>query len=476
MPNSRFPTSRLQPELLVLTIASLITRFWGLFSPRAVVWDEIHYERFAGAYFTGDRYIDVHPPLGKLLMAGAAKLLGISGATLVNAEPAPLLRVLPALMGALIIPLVYLLLRELGSGRRTAAFGALLLLVDNAMLVESRLILPDIMLLFFGILVVYAYAVARGATGTARWVWIAGAAAAGGAAVSIKWTGLTALALIGFAWALEARRDGSWDWRRLAGEASLFALLPIAIYVGSFAVHFALLPHGRPNDPIMSDETRALLREHPVSFLREDESFAKSFVDLNWKMQAINVAWAADQHPSASKWYTWPIAKHSIGYWNERNADAGTERWIILFANPIVWWGALVGALATIVAFMRRAKALESRRAVLAVLGVGYVGNFLPFAFIQRPMFLYHYFFALIYSVLFATIGVGALAGWDGDEERFCEFPNVMSRRLYGGLAAGATILFLYLIPLTYGWPLSDAGLLHRRWILERHIGVSRDR
>jgi dolichyl-phosphate-mannose-protein mannosyltransferase len=476
MPNSRFPTSRLQPELLVLTIASLITRFWGLFSPRAVVWDEIHYERFAGAYFTGDRYIDVHPPLGKLLMAGAAKLLGISGATLVNAEPAPLLRVLPALMGALIIPLVYLLLRELGSGRRTAAFGALLLLVDNAMLVESRLILPDIMLLFFGILVVYAYAVARGATGTARWVWIAGAAAAGGAAVSIKWTGLTALALIGFAWALEARRDGSRDWRRLAGEASLFALLPIAIYVGSFAVHFALLPHGRPNDPIMSDETRALLREHPVSFLREDESFAKSFVDLNWKMQAINVAWAADQHPSASKWYTWPIAKHSIGYWNERNADAGTERWIILFANPIVWWGALVGALATIVAFMRRAKALESRRAVLAVLGVGYVGNFLPFAFIQRPMFLYHYFFALIYSVLFATIGVGALAGWDGDEERFCEFPNVMSRRLYGGLAAGATILFLYLIPLTYGWPLSDAGLLHRRWILERHIGVSRDR
>jgi dolichyl-phosphate-mannose-protein mannosyltransferase len=322
---------------------------------------------------------------------------------------------------------------------------------------------------------VYAYAVARHATGAARWVWIASAAAAGGVAVSIKWTGLTPLALIGFAWALEALRDRRGEWRDLAGEASIFALIPIAIYVGSFAVHFALLPHGRPSDPIMSEETRALLRAHPINPPREDPSFARLFVDVNRGMQAINVAWAGDQHRAASKWYTWPIAKHSIGYWNERDAGAGTESWIILFANPIVWWGALVGAMATIVALIRRAKALESQRAMLLVLGVGYLGNFLPFAFIQRPMFLYHYFFALVYSVLFAAIGVGALAGWDGDDEKFWAFPSAMSRRLYGGVAAGATILFLYLIPLTYGWPLSESGLLHRRWILERHIGVSPD-
>lgn len=457
----------------MLTLLALITRFWGLFSPRAVVWDEVHYERFAGAYFTGNLYIDVHPPLGKLMMAGAAKLLGISGATLANADPAPLLRVLPALTGALIIPLVYLLLREVGSGRRTAAFGALLLLVDNAMLVESRLLLPDILLLFFGVFAVYAYAVARNASGSARWIWIAGAAAAGGIAVSIKWTGLTALALIGFAWALESLRDYRGEWRRLAGEASMVAAIPIAIYLATFAVHFALLPHGRANDPIMSDETRALLREHPIDFPKEHESFGRAFIDLNRRMQTINSAWATDQHPAASKWYTWPIAKHAIGYWNERDAEAGTERWIILFANPVVWWGVLAGALATIVALMRRARALESKRALLLVLGVGYIGNFLPFAFIQRPMFLYHYFFALIYSVLFAVVGVGALAGWDADNSMFWNFPGAMSGRLYGGIAAGATVLFLYLMPLTYGWPLSEAGLLHRRWLLERHVGVS---
>src|ERR1022692_4082525 len=96
-----------RPELVVLTALALITRCWGLFDPRAVVWDEIHFERFAGAYFTGAYYGAVPPPLGKLLLAGAARLLGISGAALAAHAPAPELRVLPALAGALIIPVVY---------------------------------------------------------------------------------------------------------------------------------------------------------------------------------------------------------------------------------------------------------------------------------------------------------------------------------------------------------------------------------
>jgi dolichyl-phosphate-mannose-protein mannosyltransferase len=472
-------TPRFQPELFVLTILALVTRFWGLFSPRAVVWDELHYERFAGAYFTGNYYVDVHPPLGKLIFAAAAKLLGISGDTLANAQPAPLLRVLPALAGTLMIPLVYLLLRELGSGRRTAAFGALLLLVDNAMLVQSRLILSDIILLFFGMLAVLAYAYARHTQGPARVLWIAGAAAAGGTAVSIKWTGLSALALVGLVWALESARSPSGGLRRVVTEGALLIGIPVAIYLGAFAGHFALLPHGRRlSDPIMSAESRAIMDRagiKPLADTAPPPSFAKSLIDLNEQMEAINASWVNTEHPAASKWYTWPIAKHSIGYWSEINVDAGTERWIVLFANPIVWWGVLLMAIAIVAALIRRSAALESKRALLAVLGIGYAGNFVPFAFIHRPMFLYHYLFALIYSVLFAAVGIGALAGWDGDDTEFWRFPSMASRRMFGGLAAVATILFLYLIPISYGWSISPAGMLHRRWILERHYGVSND-
>ena len=203
LPHSR----RISPELIVLSALGFLTRFWGLLAPNEVVWDEVHYEHFAGAYFTGNYYVDVHPPLGKLLFAATAKVLGVSGAVLANNGPAPLLRVLPALCGALIIPLVYLLLREIGAGRRTATIGAAFLLVDNALLVESRFILPDVPLLFSGLLAVLLFAKARHASGTARAGLIAATAVAGGVAIAIKWTGLSALGLIGLIWAVDALRS-----------------------------------------------------------------------------------------------------------------------------------------------------------------------------------------------------------------------------------------------------------------------------
>lgn len=465
---------RFSPELLVLTAVAFLTRFWGLLSPHEVVWDEVHYERFAGAYFTGNYYIDVHPPLGKLLFAATAKLLGVSGAALANNEPAPLLRLVPALCGALIIPLVYLLLRELGAGRRTATFGATLLLVDNALLVESRFIFPDVPLLFSGLLAVLFFAWSRGAEGLRRNWLIAGAAAAAGVACSIKWTGLSALGLIGLVWIIESLRSRA-NLRRVVLEGALLGVVPAAIYLSTFAVHFALLPHAGPGDLWMSEAFRSTLIGEPGYDRGAHVSFTSSFLELNQQMGAINGEWGNTDHDAASKWYTWPIAKHSIGYYTMRNAEQGSERWIVLFANPIVWWGVLVGTLAVIVGWVRGAPQLAGRGEVLAVLGVGYLANILPFALIQRPMFLYHYFFALVYSVLFVSIGVGALAGWD--DERVPIFSaRTGSSRLFVAVLGSATLLFLYLAPMSYGAELSDAAILHRRWILERHFGVSAER
>ena len=465
---------RISPELIVLTAIAFLTRFWGLLAPNEVVWDEVHYERFAGAYFTGNYYVDVHPPLGKLLFAATAKVLGVSGAVLANNGPAPLLRVLPALCGALIIPLVYLLLREIGAGRRTATIGAAFLLVDNALLVESRFILPDVPLLFSGLLAVLLFAKARHASGTARAGLIAATAVAGGVAIAIKWTGLSALGLIGLIWAVDALRSQRFAIRRLLAEGVMLAAIPVAVYVGSFAVHFALLRHSGPGDMWMSDAFRSTLVGEPGYDPASHVPFTTSFVELNRQMGAINAEWGSSEHPGASKWYTWPIAKHSILFYSSRDGERGLVRGIVLFANPLVWWGVIAGVLAIIIASVRKSPRLVGRGKVLVALAIGYVANFVPFAFIQRPMFLYHYFFALVYSVLFAAVGVGALAGWDDDSGVFTL--NSRSSRFFAALLAAASLLFLYLAPLSYGGELTDSAILHRRWILERHIGVSTDR
>ena len=459
-----------RPELLVLTALAFLSRCWSLFYPRVVVWDEVHFERFAAAYSSGRYYIDVHPPLGKLLLAGAARLLGVSAAALAANEPTPMLRVLPAVAGALIIPVVYLILRELGAGRRVATLAAALLLVDNALLVESRLILTDSMLVLFGMIALLFYLTARRRNGGSRWAFLVASAVAAGMAASIKWTGLSALGLILLAWSAEAllRRRGAWALLR---EGAVFVSVPLAIYAGSFALHFALLDRSGPSDKWMSPRFQTTLQGNPAYVSGASEPFLRSFVELNRTMSAINTGWATDTNTGASPWYTWPIAKHSMGFWSPTTPGQEPERWIVLFANPIVWWGALFGMLAVALAAMLRRAELERYRMALLFLAAGYALNFVPFAFIKRPMYLYHYFFALLFSTMIAAIGVGALAGWaESDDARPWSFPTKRSARFYFGIVALAAATFAYLAPMSYGWPLSAESVVHRRWLIERHF------
>jgi dolichyl-phosphate-mannose-protein mannosyltransferase len=427
------------PELVVLGALSLLTRFWDLFDPRVVVWDEVHFQRFAAAYLGGNYYVDVHPPVAKMLLAGAGWLFGVTAETLAANESAPAMRLLPALAGALIIPAVYLILRELGAGRRVATLGAALLLVDNALLAESRFVLTDSLLILFGMTAVLLYLAARRRAGAARWICLAAAAAAAGLAAGTKWTGLSALGLILLSWGVELfrhRRPASI----VAREAAVLLALPAAVYAGAFALHFALLRH------------------------------ASAFVDVHRTMMAINIGWATDSNAGASPWYTWPIAKHSIGFWSAPGPGGASERWIVLLANPVVWWGTLFGVAAVVIAALGRRAALARHRAVLLFLATGYVLNFVPFAFIRRPMYLYHYFFALIFSLMFAAVGVGALAGWMDDERAPpWRFASRRSAALYSAIIGLAVSMFLYLAPMTYGWPLSARAVVHRRWVVERH-------
>src|SRR5215208_6449640 len=149
--------TRARPELLILSAASALMHFWRLFTPRAVVWDEIHFEKHAGHYLAGTFYFDVHPPLGKLFYAIEAQLFGIPASALLAGLPAVQLRVLPAVLGTLIVPLVYVLLRQLAAARRVATLGAFVILCENALLVDTRVALLEPYIISFGLLAITAF-------------------------------------------------------------------------------------------------------------------------------------------------------------------------------------------------------------------------------------------------------------------------------------------------------------------------------
>ncbi|MFT4034554.1 MAG: phospholipid carrier-dependent glycosyltransferase [Patulibacter sp.] len=451
-------------ELVILTALAALTRFVALSSPHAIVFDEVYFREFALHYKEHTYYFDVHPPLGKLLLGLWGAIAGVHATALDKTDPAVALRMLPALAGTLLIPVFYVMLRELSRSRRIATFGAAMLLLDNALLVESRLILVDSMLVLFGISAVTLALVARRYTGRKYWVLLGLAAALGGATAATKVSGLTALGLVGLIWIVDVIRERR-HWKPAVGQLVLLGLAPLLVYMAAFAVHFALLTKTGANyDAYMGQPFQATLKGNPNYSADAHRSFLQKFADLNGVMQRSQLSLDGQTHPYASKWTSWPIMKRDVYLYVEGVAN-NKARYLYTLGNPFVWWGTLLGAAIVLGGWALRRQRFAPYKWSLIFLAIGWVANYLPFALIHRPMFLYHYLFGLVFSVAFVTVGLGALTGWSTEDHRPFTFETRRSTLVYWGLLAGALLAFLYFAPLTYGIPLTPDGLQDRMWL-----------
>ncbi len=453
---------RVRPELILLILAAAATRLWNLFTPSAVIFDEVYFKEFAGHYLDHHYFFDIHPPLVKLLMAGWSSLLNIPAIDLVTkTTPTVGLRVLPAVAGILIIPVFWALLRRFGASRAFAFLGAFALVVENALIVESRLIVMDSLLILFGLSSIYFYLVARRSATRWYWLWMVLAAVAGGAALSTKWTGATALGLVGLMWLVDLRYH-RFRLRRALGSLAILVLVPLSLYTGAFWVHFQLLPLSGEGDAYMTPNFQASLRGSNYSDPSVHMTFLDKFVELNQEMYDRNQTLTAT-HPYGSRWYTWPLELRPIYYWQGQTQDDGRQGNIYLLGNPAVWWGVLLaGIVGLVYARARRIELRPTTIAALSLLGVAYLVNFLPFAGVPRVMFLYHYFFSFIFSLAFVVLLWNDLSA---DRDGRHQLETGASRVVYSGVLIIMLLAFLYFAPLTYGTLLSPSGLAERMWL-----------
>lgn len=451
---------RWRPELIGLISLAFATRLWNIFNPKAVVFDEVYFKAFAAHYLDHRYFFDIHPPLGKLLLAAEAHLLGLSPAAMLSGAPTGM-RLLPAVAGALLVPLMWGILHRLGASRAFAFLGAAAVLLDNALLVESRFILMDSMLLLFGLSAVYFYLLARDNQTNWRWLWLGLAAFSAGASVSIKWTGLNALGIILLVWAWDQRGRAASLTKR-AAELALLILIPVTLYISVFWIHFALLPHSGDGDAFMSSRFQATLIGNYQYNASVQMGFWPKFIELNKEMYHANQTLTAT-HPYGSRWYTWPLELRPIYYWEGTIDVHGNQGNIYLLGNPLIWWGIwLAIILGLFVAWQNHTKLRPATVGALAIAGAAYFINLLPFVGVTRVMFLYHYFFSFAFSLIFAVMLWNDLST-TRDNRRQLATPN--QRRAYAVILIIITLSFIYFLPLSYGLPLSPAGLHAHTWL-----------
>lgn len=283
---SKAPEWDFRIALAVITLLAFVTRFWGISHPNEVVFDEVHFGKFASYYLQRTYFFDVHPPFGKLLFALMGWFVGYDGSFhfenigdsyIANKVPYVAYRAMPALLGALTVPVVFDIMWESGYTLPACILSAGLVLFDNAHIGQTRLILLDATLVFAMactlLCYVKFYKERHEPFGRKWWKWLLLTGFALSCVISTKYVGVFSFVTIGSAVAIDLwdlldvnRRQGALSIPDFAKHftARLIGLIviPFFFYLFWFQVHFAILTRSGPGDDFMSPEFQETLSDN----------------------------------------------------------------------------------------------------------------------------------------------------------------------------------------------------------------------
>ena len=337
--------------------------------------DEIYHPRTAWEHIRGIAPYEIsHPPLGKLIMGVGIRLFGMTPFGW---------RFMGTLFGVGMLPLLYVFLKNLFGRTSIATCGTILLAADFMHLTQTRLATIDTYAFFFILLMywfMYRYLTLPAGTPFRKCAlplflsglfWGIGAAS--------KWTviygctGLVVLYFIGLYqkvrdWPAEQPGRVKWVFQILGFSVLVFAVIPAAIYTLSY------LPYA----------------------MAEGDTSLTGLISAMWENQKYMLSYhsgVTDSHPYSSRWYQWLFDIRPILYYMDNDVAGYTTRFAA-FVNPVVCWGGLLAVASCAVQAVRR----RCARALFIL--IGYLAQLVPWFFIGRITFAYHYFPSVLFLVL----------------------------------------------------------------------------
>lgn len=362
-----------------------LLRLIRLNDPSTIIFDETYYAKDACWYVNVSSTLctieheqtQVHPPLGKWLIAIGIRIFGYNAFGW---------RIAAAIAGTITVALLYLLALRLLRSTTGATVSALLLALDPLHYVQSRTSMLDVFVPMFGV-AAFLFLVLdrerivdgivdrpadpvgdRAAEGPRSRAlsgrpWRLAAGAAAGAATACKWSGgliLLAVIVLSIAWEISARRkdgEGRAFLRALREETPSIVLW---LFVVPSLVYLATYP-GRLEGKMIAapwaegSAVRALVERHQYMY-----SFHS---DLDATHSYQSPAWS------------WILLKRPVSYAFETEPN-GDYKEILATGNPFTWWASLP-ALAYVLYRWSRAGRDRLTRPEGVILG-GFAFTYLP--------------------------------------------------------------------------------------------------
>jgi dolichyl-phosphate-mannose--protein O-mannosyl transferase len=345
----------------------------------SMYFDEIYHPRTALEHLNNIYPYEVsHPPLGKLIMSLGIALFGM----------VPFgWRFMGTLFGVLMLPILYVFLKNFFGKTPVAFCGTCLFAFDFMHLVQTRIGTIDTYGVFF-ILVSYYFMyrwlccpVGSSLRKTAVPLFLCGLF--WGIGCACKWTviyagaGLAVMWLLGLVfryreWKLDPQGFDFISFVLSTTSLSIifFVLLPSVIYTVSY------IPYATAQGNLTLDNL--------LNVMWSNQEFMLSY------HQGVH-----STHPYQSSWYQWIFDARPILYYRDLDL-ANTEGVKSLFAsfnNPLVSWAGLLAFFAVAIQTIRR----KCGRGLFILIAV--LSQFLPWLPIGRTLFAYHYFPTILFLV-----------------------------------------------------------------------------
>ncbi len=337
--------------------------------------DEIYHPRTALEHIENFRpYETTHPPLGKLIMGLGIRAFGMTPFGW---------RFMGTLLGVLMLPLLYVFLKNFFGRSLIAACGTMLFATDFMHLTQTRIATIDTYAVFF-ILGAYFFlyrwlCLDRNATFRQGVIPLFLSGLMFGLGAASKWTvlyagaGMALLYLLNLIFRFRNQQEGTrpfWPWcgKTILVSVLFFVVIPLCIYTLSY---------------------------YPYALNRGDTSLT-GLIQVMWENQTHMFTYhqgVTTPHPYQSDWWMWLLDARPILYYMD-NTPAGFSTRFAAFLNPLVCWGGLLAL------FLVGRQLVVRRDSKALFILVGYLSQLVPWMPISRPTFHYHYFPAVPFLVM----------------------------------------------------------------------------